>query len=61
MWTGFYVRIQRDGNWQSFDLSELTIAELEAWVETLDHQARGRWLKAFVLTHFTSRTEKETE
>lgn len=42
---GIYLRVKRDGKWQSICLSDMTREELE---ETLNPE-RGEWLKGAVI------------
>ena len=44
--TGAYVRIQREGKWQSVEFETLTDAEMDAFAER-DPQAGWKWAKFF--------------
>jgi hypothetical protein len=54
--TGYYIRIERDGEWQNLDVAELTDAELDFWQEQSPiagwHWAKvlARWIRDNVKT-----------
>jgi hypothetical protein len=46
MQSGFYLRVQRDGKWQSLDIAEMTRLELEQFFQTREKEELIRWIVA---------------
>jgi hypothetical protein len=58
--TGFMIRIQRDGHWQTIDVDCLTDAELEGWAETgRENNPLSGWIWAKELARWIRENVRE--
>ena len=46
--TGAYLRVQRDGKWEPYDIAELTPKELDYVFKDRDAAERLKWLKVVI-------------